>query len=467
MRPISLTSCVGKVLEHVLNNRWQRYLEEKGLYPDSMLGFRERLSTQDAMIQLQHEILERPTTSQDNRAVLGLDLQSAFDKVRHSAILAQVSELGLGKRSHDYIRDFLSHRTVELQAGDLELPERELGSVGTPQGAVISPVLFNLVMIGVAKRLSGIPQVRHTVYAGDITLWVPGGSDGHIESSLQEAIAAIEQQLAGTGLKCSPQKSELLVIPPPGRYRKRAEEEVSKIKLFTCDGMEIPRVSELRVLGMLLEANGGNGATVERVITKMGMATKLIKRVANRHSGMKEESLLRLVQSFATSHVAYVGAFHPWKRNERDRINAAIHKTYKVALGLLNSASTQKLLELGVHNTLEEIGESQRASQLERLETTRTGRSWKAWAWVRAEDYRRRTACRRRYGEECGCCRCRGTCTPTATENGGRPGPRRCPRSTTTPGPLTWTRRGARTARTRTWPWRCRPGPERRAAPAA
>ncbi|XP_077548041.1 uncharacterized protein LOC144160720 [Haemaphysalis longicornis] len=291
MRPIFLTSCIGKVLEHVLNNRWQRYLEEKGLYPDSMLGFRERLSTQDAMIQLQHEILERPTTSHDNRAVLGLYLQSAFDKVRHSAILAQVSEVGLGKSSHDYIRDFLSHRTLELQAGDLELPERELGSVG------------------------------HTIYADYITLWGPGGSDGHIESSLQEAIAAIEQQLAGTGLKCSPQKSKLLVIPPPGRYRKRAEEEASKIKLFTCDGTEIPRVSKLRVLGMLLEANGGNGATVER-------------------------------------------------RSERNRINAAIRKTYNAALGLLNRTSTQKLLELGVHNTLEEIGKSQRASQLERLQTT-------------------------------------------------------------------------------------------------
>lgn len=40
LRPISLTSCVGKVFEHVLANRWQEYLEEEGLYPDSMIGFR-------------------------------------------------------------------------------------------------------------------------------------------------------------------------------------------------------------------------------------------------------------------------------------------------------------------------------------------------------------------------------------------------------------------------------------------
>lgn len=82
LRPISLTSCVGKVLEHVLNNRWQRFLEDNGLYPNSMLGFRERLGTQDAMLLLQHEVVDVANSSTaDNRAILGLDLQSAFEKV--------------------------------------------------------------------------------------------------------------------------------------------------------------------------------------------------------------------------------------------------------------------------------------------------------------------------------------------------------------------------------------------------
>lgn len=361
-------------MEHVLMNRWQRYLETEGLYPDTMLGFRERLSTQDAMILLQHEILEVSAPTRDNRAVLGLDLQSAFDKVRHSAILAQVSQLGMGRRTYNYIRDFLSERTVMIQAGDLELPLKKTGSVGTPQGSVISPLLFNIVMIGVANRLSEIPQVRYTIYADDITLWVPGGSDGHIESTLQTAVEAIEDHLGDTGLACSPQKSELLIIPPPGAYRKRAEEDSAAITVRTKDGTIIPKVKALRVLGMIIEGNRYNGATVDRTITKLGAATRLIKRVATRHNGMKETSLLRLVQSFAISHVAYVGAFHFWKTQERDRINAAIRKTYKAALGLLNSASTERLLQLGIHNTLEEIGEAQRAAQLERLSTTKTGR---------------------------------------------------------------------------------------------
>ncbi|XP_077508619.1 uncharacterized protein LOC144120005 [Amblyomma americanum] len=52
LRPILLTSCVDKVLEHVLLNRWQDYLEPDGLYPATVIGFRQHLSTQDAMLQL-------------------------------------------------------------------------------------------------------------------------------------------------------------------------------------------------------------------------------------------------------------------------------------------------------------------------------------------------------------------------------------------------------------------------------
>ncbi|XP_077547749.1 uncharacterized protein LOC144159996 [Haemaphysalis longicornis] len=43
LRPISLSSCVGKSMKHVLMNHWQRYLEEEDLFPESMLGFRGKL----------------------------------------------------------------------------------------------------------------------------------------------------------------------------------------------------------------------------------------------------------------------------------------------------------------------------------------------------------------------------------------------------------------------------------------
>ncbi|XP_077543506.1 uncharacterized protein LOC144155753 [Haemaphysalis longicornis] len=279
----------------------------------------------------------------------------------------------MGRRTFAHIRDFLTDRTTTIVAGDMELPNKTLGSVGTPQGSVISPILFNMVMIGVAERLEGLPDVKYTIYADDITLWVTGGNDGHIEAALQRAIDEIEDQLRETGLVCSPAKSKLLTIPPRRRSRSGATEP--GINLKTKDGTAIPHVKSLRVLGLHIDALRHHGLTIKKLDTKVATTIRLIRKVSTRHAGMKEASLLRLVQSFAVSQVAYVAAFHDWKAAERQKLDAIIRKAYKAALGLYRHTSTEILLELGVHNTLDEIVEAQRTAQLARLAQTRTGRS--------------------------------------------------------------------------------------------
>ncbi|KAG0445498.1 hypothetical protein HPB47_014526 [Ixodes persulcatus] len=362
LRPISLTSCVGKVLEHVVNNRWQRYLEDGGHYPDTMFGFREKLSTQDAMALIKSESLD--TTK--GRALLGLDLQSAFDKVNHSAILERINELGFGPRSYAYIKDFLTGRKAILHAGELEIEERELGSVGTPQGSGISPLLFNLVMIKVADRLGEL-RARHTMYADDITLWSTSDREYTAQEELQEAIQVIEDALEGTGLKCSPSKSKLLAINP-------RSPRWDNIKLVTKDG-PISRVDWIKILGMTIERTRRNGITVAKRESKTNAAVQLIKRVARRKGGMREHNVARIVQSFSISHVTYVASYLKWQSIEKRKHNALIRKVYKNAPGLLHNTNTEKLEALGMHNTVEEIIEAQKTSQQQRLEQTRSGRT--------------------------------------------------------------------------------------------
>lgn len=249
-----------------------------------------------------------------------------------------------------------------------------VGSADTPQGSVISPTLFNLVMVGVAEKLQDIEDVQHTIYADDITLWVRRGSDGHIETTLQSAIDAIESHLQGTGLRCSPQKSELLLYRPAQRGKLKARRNYEEISLRTSDGTAIPIVPKIRVLGMIIGATGHNGGAITRLVHKTSNATRLLKRITNRRSGMREENLTRLIHSFVVCHIAYVAAFHNWYKKEEDKINVLIRRVYKIALGLPESTDTDRLLQLGVHNTLNEIAEAQRTSQLERLSGTNAGR---------------------------------------------------------------------------------------------
>ncbi|KAH7954083.1 hypothetical protein HPB49_015433 [Dermacentor silvarum] len=48
---------------------------------------------------------------------------------------------------------------------------------GTHQGSVLLPMLFNIALIRLPRRLENIPRLHHSLYADDILLWVTGGID--------------------------------------------------------------------------------------------------------------------------------------------------------------------------------------------------------------------------------------------------------------------------------------------------
>lgn len=72
--------------------------------------------------------------------------------------------------------------------------------------------------------------------------------------------------------------------------------------------------------------------------------------------------------------MTYATPFIDLKPQEISKLGALIRKTYKAALGLPTYTSNEKLLRLGLHNTLQELIEAQRNSQLHRLTLTPTGR---------------------------------------------------------------------------------------------
>ncbi|XP_037518363.1 uncharacterized protein LOC119395147 [Rhipicephalus sanguineus] len=374
LQPISLTSCVGKVAEHVVLNRLRRYLEDNNVYTHNIIGFRAGLSTQDAMKMIKHQIIDHNT--RDTRALLGLDLEKAFDNALYAYILASVADLELGPRLYYYVRSFLTGRKAKLRFSDFVSDEVLLGPRGTPQGSVISPTLFNICMVGLSRKLAQVEGIKHTIYAYDITIWCTGGSEGQVESAMQEAADVTEEYLLPTVLRCSPTKSELLLYRKEKGGRPKGWKPVSEsdIHLFTRSGDPIPRVDTIRVLGMFIESRGGNGTALRKIIEKTDNAFRLVRRVTNRRRGLKEDNLLRLINVFVLCHFTYTVAMHNWLRAERDKLNALIRKIVKRALGLPIRTHTEYLLRLGIHNTMEEIAEAQERAQLTRLSTTPAGR---------------------------------------------------------------------------------------------
>lgn len=88
----------------------------------------------------------------------------------HSAVLGNLNQTVCGKQPYDYIADFLTGRQAILELSDIKSKQIKLGSRGTPQGSVLSPLPFNIAFLGLPEKLHEIPNQRHPLYP-DITFW--------------------------------------------------------------------------------------------------------------------------------------------------------------------------------------------------------------------------------------------------------------------------------------------------------
>ncbi|XP_077484576.1 putative nicotine oxidoreductase [Amblyomma americanum] len=120
-----------------------------------MLGFRANLSTQDVLLQLKEEVLETMTKQGEN-VFMALNIKGPFDNVGHADIMERLNNTKCGRRFYDYVKDFFTKRTATVGLVELRSDVFTTPSKGTPQGSVISPILINVAMIGLARRLSRI-----------------------------------------------------------------------------------------------------------------------------------------------------------------------------------------------------------------------------------------------------------------------------------------------------------------------
>ncbi|XP_072143777.1 putative nicotine oxidoreductase [Dermacentor andersoni] len=142
--------------------RLQNHMEENELHPHSMFGFRARLSTQDVVLQIREEVLSNIPLNGEH-IIMALDVKGAFDNVSHVAILTGLDNLNCGMKIHSYVKAFFSNRTATIGLGELRSEKFNTPNKGTPQGPVISPILFNVAMIGLAQQLDQIDGVRHAM----------------------------------------------------------------------------------------------------------------------------------------------------------------------------------------------------------------------------------------------------------------------------------------------------------------
>jgi hypothetical protein len=138
-RPISRLPTLSKVFERLILKRLEETVPINDFIPTHQFGFRANHST----IQQYHRIVNKIKESMEGKKLctsVFLDIQQAFDKVRHKGLLYKL-EKNLSDQLYLMLKSYLSEHYFQVKIDD-ELSAYHLIRAGVPQGSILGLLLY-------------------------------------------------------------------------------------------------------------------------------------------------------------------------------------------------------------------------------------------------------------------------------------------------------------------------------------
>lgn len=170
-------------------------------------GFRKRRSTIDHIVRLADDAHKAVNNGQYTLAVM-VDLEKAFDLVWHQGLLYKMERLGLKGNILHFVADFLANRNIQVRVGTALSSTHQLQN-GTPQGSVISPFLFLIMINDIEEAKNG---VKLSLYADDSATWKSGSNVAAITKDVQHYLDQLKNFFDRWGFKLSTDKTVAIIF---------------------------------------------------------------------------------------------------------------------------------------------------------------------------------------------------------------------------------------------------------------
>ena len=329
-RPISLTSAVCKVMETMIGTRLTSYVENNHLLAPTQSGFRKNRSTLDQIIRLQTAILK---AKMENKKLLCifLDLEKAFDLMWTNGVLAQLTKFNIKGRLLAWVQDFLKDRKIQVRVGG-DISEVKSLDNGSPQGSVLSPILFNILantQYDVLKDLFA----ELSQYADDAAAWKSAKSKKRLVQLMQTILDIIYKWAASLGIKISVGKTEVVMY----NREKLPDESVPKLKV---GDQTLDFKSHGKFLGMTLDSKLTWKKHIDQLIERCKKDLNLMRYLSGTSFGADKVTLIKIYKSLIRSKIDYgCQAYASASQSQLSRLDRIQAAALRIASGAYKSTA--------------------------------------------------------------------------------------------------------------------------------
>ena len=332
-RPIALTSCLGKIMERMVNSRLTWYLEHNNLICEAQSGFRANRSTTDNLVKLDAAIRQSLAQRHHFIAVF-FDLRKAYDTAWRRGILQHLHTFGLRGNLPLFIRGFLSDRRIRVRLADTHSNEC-IVEEGIPQGSVLSCSCFMIAMNDITQNLPF--SVDSTLYVDDYAIFASGPDPRTIQRRLQVAINHLQTWSDRTGFRFSPEKTVSLHICRKRHCPKLAPD----LSLY---GSPIPQKDCVRYLGLTFDSGYSWRQHITQLRITCNKTLDVLKHVSRKAWGADRLSLLRLYIMLLKPKLEYgVEVFNCAAPTYVKKIERIQHHALRIATGAFRSSPISSL----------------------------------------------------------------------------------------------------------------------------
>lgn len=334
-RPIALTSCLCKVMEVMINSRLSWYLEKNNLFSPTQSGFRSNKSTLDPLIALEAGIRKAFQLHQYHISVF-LDFQKAYDMLWREGLLLKLKKLGIQGRMYAWIKDFLFDRSIFVRIANT-LSKSYFLENGIPQGSVISPTLF-LIMV---NDLAELPlSSRLSQFADDASIHKSSPNLVFAKKRIENDLGLVQQWCDVNGFRLSPEKTQAIV------FTKRA---IPPDFTLLFGQVELKLQQVIKFLGLLFDAKLLWTQHINFLLERSQKGLNVMRCLTGTDWGCEGAALFQLYRSLIRSRLDYgCQVYNSAADSVKNKLDIIQHKALRICLGVPQTTSTMAMkVELG------------------------------------------------------------------------------------------------------------------------